>query len=71
MTNEEAREFVDRWKRTGPAMEKVRRQELRNARHENDAYLIDQLLEAGLQHARTATTSGLIEMQRIFAKGRS
>ncbi len=71
MTNEEAREFVERWKKAGPALEKIRREELRAMCFEAEADAIDKLLEAGLKHARPSATSGLVEMQKIFSKARS
>jgi len=70
MTRDEAREYVERWRKAGPELEKVRREELRVMRHQEQAELIDSLLEAGLRHAQPSTTSGLVEMQRIFARAR-
>lgn len=70
MTNEEAREYVERWKKAGPALEKIRREELRTMRFEEEATAIDLLLEAGLRCAPPSTTSGLVEMQRILARAR-
>ena len=64
------REYVERWQRVGPLLEKMRRDELRNFDHAANATRIDQLLAAGLLHARPRTTSGLVEMQRIFARAR-
>jgi hypothetical protein len=37
-------------------------------RHEEQAALIDSLLEIGLKHAQPSTTSGLVDMQKIFAR---
>ncbi len=70
MTNEEAREFVKRWKKAGPALEKIRREELRNLSHEDCQKQIQALLEIGSQNRQIRTTSGLIEQQRIFQKAR-
>ena len=50
MTNEEAREFVERWKKAGPALEKIRREELRNLSHEDCQKQIQALLEIGSQN---------------------
>lgn len=71
MTNDEAREFVERWKKAGPALEKVRREELRNFCHAEEAERIDDLIAGGLLHALPSKASGLIEMQRIFSRARS
>ena len=70
MTNEEAREFVERWKKAGPALEKIRREELRNLIHEDCQKQVDALFEVGLRNRQPRTTSGLVEMQRIFMKAR-
>jgi hypothetical protein len=70
MTHEEAREFVERWRRAAPELEKVRREELRAMCHQEQAELIDGLLEAGLRHAQPSNSSGLVEMQKIFARAR-
>jgi hypothetical protein len=39
-------------------------------RHDDQADLIDSLLEAGLARAQPSTMSGLVEMQRILARAR-
>lgn len=71
MTQDEAREYVERWRKAGPELEEFRRKELRAMRHAERAELIDSLLECGLRHAPLSTTSGLVEMQRILSKARS
>jgi hypothetical protein len=70
MTHDEARQFVERWRKAGPELEKVRREELRAIRHAEQATLIDSLLELGLTYSRPSTTSGMVEMQRILSKAR-
>lgn len=70
MTHEEAREYVERWRKAGPELEKVRREELRAMRHENVAHVIDSLLELGLIHSQPSKTSGLVEMQKILSRAR-
>ena len=70
MTHEEAREFVERWKKAGPALEQVRREELRNLTHEQCQKRIHALFEMGSQHRQNRSKSGLIEQQRIFQKAR-
>jgi len=68
MTHDEAREYVERWKKAGPALEKVRREELRNLSHKNCQDQIRALLEIGSQNRQSRSTSGLIEQQRLFQK---
>lgn len=71
MTREEASRYVEHWKRVGPLLEGIRREELRRFSHADNAQAIDDLLAAGLLHAQPRATSGLIEMQRIFSKART
>ncbi len=70
MTDDEARQYVDRWKQAGPALEKVRRKELRELVHAEHSDQIDGLIAVGLLHSIPSNTSGLVEMQRLFSKAR-
>jgi hypothetical protein len=71
MTRDDARQYVERWRKAGPELEKFRRRELRAMRHAEQAELIDGLLDLGLRNATpSATTSGLVEMQRILSRAR-
>ncbi len=67
---EAARRFVEKWQKAGPAMEKIRREELRNFKHSENINMIDALFAIGAKMAKPRTTSGMVEMQRIFAKAR-
>lgn len=62
------RKWVDAWKEAGPELERIRLREVR----EEDNLLSLQLLAPAFNHAtRTCppgTTSGLVEMQKYFAK---
>jgi hypothetical protein len=62
--------WVETWKKAGPALEAIRRRELREFRYEDHAAEIDALLELGLRFAQPRTTSGLVEQQRLFQKAR-
>jgi DNA replication protein DnaD len=64
------REYVQRWRQLGPMLEKIRRQELREFRHEDNIEIIDALFDLGTRQGTQRTTSGLVELQRILAKGR-
>jgi hypothetical protein len=68
MTNEEAREYVNRWKQAGPVLEKVRREELKMLSDEGARSQINALLEIGSSITQNRSTSGLVEQQRIFQK---
>jgi len=70
ITHDEAREFVERWKKAGPVLEKIRREELRNLTHKDCQQQIHALLEIGSQSRQPRCTSGLLEQQRIFRKAR-
>ena len=66
----QVREWVAAWKRAGPELERVLREELRAYKHEDNVEIIDGLLEIGCQFAERRTTSGLVEQQRWFQKAR-
>jgi len=64
------RAWVETWKRAGPVLERIRREELRDFRYEDHPEVIDALLEIGCRRAVPRPTSGLVEQQRLFAKAR-
>jgi hypothetical protein len=70
MTDEDpnAKRWVEVWKQTGPRLEELERQRLRNFRYEDHVAEIDELLELAFRFAKPRSTSGLVEQQRLFAK---
>jgi len=70
MNSDEAHEFVQRWQKAGPALEKICREELRNYRYEDHIAEIASLFVLGAQGTSTRMTSGLVEQQRLFQKAR-
>lgn len=68
--DENARAWVAAWQRAGPLLERIRREELRAFKHEEQADLIDALLQIGCDVRCERPTSGLVEQQRIFSKAR-
>jgi hypothetical protein len=70
MTQEEAREFVERWRKAGPELEKFRRQELRALTDADARKFFSAVLEIADYHRQNRQTSGLVEQQRIFQKAR-
>jgi hypothetical protein len=64
------REMIAHWKRVGPELDRIRRRELRKLNHEEYFAVIDTLLQLGWDYATPRTTSGLVELQRLFAKAR-
>lgn len=65
---ERAREWVAAWKRAGPALEEIRRRELRQL----DSFAAISLLCGPADYTvaprAPKPTSGLIEQQRLFAR---
>jgi hypothetical protein len=70
MTRKKTQSYGEHWKRVGPLLEEIHREELRQFSHSENAQAIDDLLAAGLLHAQPRVSSGLLQMQRIFAKAR-
>lgn len=66
-TPEEQRQLVQQWEETGVVLERIRREALSNLPYDWKA--VDALLDIGV-HSRvnSRTTSGLVEMQRLFMK---
>lgn len=62
--------FVEHWRRIGPILEAIRLQELRDFDYEKERPIIDALLQLGVDYGIASPTSGLIELQRLLAKGR-
>lgn len=62
------RDFVAHWRRIGPKLDAIRRQELRAYKHEDHAAAIDSLLQIACDHAIPRMTSGLVELERLLAK---
>jgi len=64
---EAKRRWVQTWKQAGPELEAIRRREIRDA----DNLAVLALLESAFNQALSLpprTTSGLVEMQKWFAK---
>ena len=62
------RAWVENWQRVGPELERIRREEQRNFRYEDNIEAIDSLLEMACRFATPRSTSGLVEQQRLFGK---
>ena len=54
------KEWADNWRRVGPILEEIRRQELRNYKYEEHYAAIDGLLDLGYHFRRPRLTSGLV-----------
>lgn len=65
------KKWVDTWKRTGPALEKIRRRELRQFDYAANWQNVDALLDAASQQTRQPRRlNSLVIMQRYFIKWR-
>jgi hypothetical protein len=62
-------EMVAHWRRVGPLLARIRRQELRCYDHKKNELIIDGLLQIGFERAIPRYSSGLVELQRLLAKG--
>lgn len=62
--------FVAHWKRVGPILQKIRDDELRRFDFEAQREITDGLLEIGAAYPVKRTTTGLVELQRLFGKVR-
>ncbi|MGI9115122.1 MAG: hypothetical protein DLM52_13410 [Chthoniobacterales bacterium] len=71
---EKMRYWVENWKRVGPELERIKRQELRALSDEEGTKRALRVMSARSRHACAAaklrSSSGLVEQQRIFAKTR-
>jgi hypothetical protein len=64
------REMIAHWRRIGPALDRIRRQELRQFNYEQQLPMIDALLQLACEQSLPRTTSGLVELERLLAKTR-
>ena len=62
--------FIAHWKRVGPILQQIRDDELRHFDFKASREITDGLLEIGAAHAVKRTSTGLIELQRLFRKAR-
>ncbi len=65
---EQMRKWVNTWKETGEFLEKLRIEESRKANLENVILSLDDAAESALAKHLPKSSSGLVEMQRIFMK---
>ncbi len=65
------RNLAEYWRRVGPELDRIRRQELRNFNYEEQHEAIDALLQLGCDLATPRNTSGLVELERLLARSRT
>jgi len=65
------RAWVERWAETGPVLERLRLEEHRNSRLSETLLSLSDVTDAALLANPPKPDSGIIEMQRLFAKFRN
>lgn len=67
---EEMRRWVERWKETGPLLQRIRNEELQSTDVTKAVELLNDSFEAALKLNPFKSISGLVEQQRWFRKMR-
>ena len=65
---EQMREWVERWKKYGPELERIRLRELRDVDTQVSLMQLAPLFNHATSTLPPRESSGLVEMQRYFAK---
>jgi len=68
--NSDAAAFVAHWARVGPLLAQATRQEQRQLTEEQHLQAVANVLELAKPDIFPSKTSGLVEQQRLFLKGR-
>jgi len=66
MTKAHWKQFADQWRRAGPELARVHRNEVRTRPYDPD--VIDDLLRIGDAQVHSRKVSGLVELQRYLLK---
>jgi hypothetical protein len=67
---EKMRLWVETWKRAGPELEAIRREEIEKADNLDDLAVLEGAFNHALESVAPEPTSGMVEMQKWFAKMR-
>jgi len=65
-----AQQCVDAWRRAGPELERMRREEIRHADTARSMPAFDGLFEGAIRDFPAKPTSGLVEQQRCFRRAK-
>ena len=68
---EQVREWVETWRRAGPELERIRREEIRATDTMGGLEAFKGLVRRALDDCPPRATSGLVEQQAIFSRLRS
>jgi hypothetical protein len=60
--------WIAAWRRAGPALEQIRREELRRVDHRTVIEQFDDAFDVALRTAVVPSTSGLVAQQQHFAR---
>ncbi len=71
MQTPDAKQWVERWKRLRPILEKIESEELRDVDAQEAIRKIMPMCDWCVEHTEQRRTSGLIEQQRYFTKVRA
>lgn len=63
--------YVETWKTTGPILERLRREDVRNANTSESILAFNDAFESARIHYPPRPTSGLVEQQAIFMRARA
>lgn len=66
----QARKWVDAWRRAGPELERMRREDIRRADTACSIPAFDGLFELAVRECPPKPTSGLVEQQNCFRRVR-
>lgn len=62
------RQWVARWQKAGPELERIRREELLHTDVRNSIELLEDAFQSAILNYPASATSGLIEQQRWFMR---
>jgi len=65
---EQLRIWVESWKKTGPELERMRHEEIRNADTREAIESLDSAFKSALLHFPPVPDSGLVEQQKLFLR---
>ena len=68
---EDAEQWIERWKHASVALKDLKRHEPRNYDHARNQSIVDGLLQWAFEHRKVRLDSGLVEQQRLFMKMKS
>jgi hypothetical protein len=64
------KQWLAQWRQAGPLLDRIRQEKLRRMNSEERQQAIAAVLDLGSCSGKRRTTSGLVELQRLLAKGR-